>query len=609
MRVRRLTIHRFRGIEDLTICPTARNVLVGPNNAGKSTVLEALDLALHPGLGRPRAAPTEVDYYDRDPAPGFEIEVVVGDLTDAFLAESAEALEGWRDEDQDVVAEVDGDGIEPCIRLRVLGLPDLEVVHEHAKPELAGVRFGQRLRARLGWVFDGRLREPSRQLAFYQGGVLDRLFADADLDPALTLLRDALGKGAEGLNAETAVVGVLDALRDELAPLGLEPGGAPELEAGAVSNRELLQALRLAMPGPATRAIPLARAGRGTQRLVLLATLLMLARRDTARPVIGGFEEPEEAVEPLRQLQAGRMIRELADNGGQVFVSTHSPDIIRAFDSDDLVVMERTGTVRARRLSLTSAGKHGYERRLDWPLIRGLFLQYPIVVEGVSDRVVFTVFWDALAESGKVSRAEQRGLECISAEGNSNIPMALMVLSEMGRLPVAVVERDQPREADRILASGHARALIVYPDDPAANNLERLLAMSTPLDALAGAMTAVADDRGDDWGAQRADLVERALAAGLTTDERDAIAGTSSLRDAFAVGGEAETRRLVALCIGAKEPPCPFEIKGGRNARVLAESIVAMSGVPSPFARALGALGAWIAAGSPDSSRIDITVT
>jgi putative ATP-dependent endonuclease of the OLD family len=609
MRVRMLTIRRFRGIEELTFFPTSRNVLVGPNNAGKSTVLEALDLALHPGVGRPRAVPTEVDYYDRDPGPGFEIEVVVGDLSDTFLAESAEALEGWRVEHRDVVPELDGVGIEPCIRLRVRGLPDLDVVHEHAKPELAGARFGPRLRTKLGWVFDGRQRDPSRQLAFYQGGVLDRLFADADLDPALTLLREALGKGAESLNADPAVAGVLEVLQDELSPLGLEPGGAPDLEAGAVSNRELLQALRLAMPGPATQAIPLARAGRGTQRLVLLAVLLMLARRDVGRPVIGGFEEPEEAVEPLRQVQAGRMIRELADSGGQVFVSTHSPDVIRSFDSDDLIVMERTPTVRARRLNLTSAGRHGYERRLDWPLIRGLFLGHPVVVEGVSDRVVFTTFWDALADATRVPRAERVGLECISAEGNSNIPMALLVLKEMGKVPVALVERDQPTEADRILTCGHARALLVYPEDEAANNLERLLAASTPLDTLAVAMDAVASDRGDDWGAQRADLVARALAAGLTTTERDTVAGTTSLREALAIANEAETRRLVALCLAAREPPCPFEIKGGRNARVLAESIASVSGVPDPFARALEALGTWIAAGSTGDTRIDIALS
>lgn len=608
MRVRKLVIRRFRGIEELEFEPAARNVLVGPNNVGKSTILEALDLALHAGAGRPRPAPTELDYFDRDPSGGFEIEVVVAELNTELLADAAEGLEGWHRERREVVPDTDGDDIEACIRFRVRGTSDLDVLHEFAKPELAGARFGPRLRSRLGWFFDGQARDPSRQLAFYQGGVLDRLFADADLDPALALLREAFAKGAEDLNADAAVAAVLDQLHAELDPLALQPGGAPDLEAGSVSNRELLQALRLAMPGPGTAAIPLARAGRGTQRLVLLAALLLLAKRDASRPVIGGFEEPEEAVEPLRQVQAARMIRGLADQGGQVFVSTHSPDVVRAFDSDDIVIVERPPNVTARRLNLTGAGRHGYERRLDWPLLRGLFLRYPVVVEGVSDRAVFTVFWEALAASSRVPAAERFGLEALSAEGITEMPMALRILSEMGKMPVAWVELDQRSQADKVLISDHPQALLVYPDIETANNLERLLAHVTPLGTLARAMEAVAVDRGDDWAAQHADLVARSHGVVAAEGDREAIKDAANLDDALAAAPEEEIRRLIAVCLAAKSLPAPFEIKGGRNARILAETIVTTSGVPGPIAAAVEALGAWIQAGATAKVRIDISL-
>src|SRR4051812_10850458 len=95
MQIRRLTITRFRGIEQTVIHPGQRTVLLGPNNAAKSTILEALDLVLHPGLGRPRSAPDELDYYGRDPSKGFEVEVVLGALETSFLAEVRDHLEGW----------------------------------------------------------------------------------------------------------------------------------------------------------------------------------------------------------------------------------------------------------------------------------------------------------------------------------------------------------------------------------------------------------------------------------------------------------------------------------------------------------------------------------
>jgi len=95
-------IDRYRALDHLGFNPGSCTVILGPNNAGKSTVLETLDLLLHPGFGRPRPAPTEVDYFRRDPNPGFQIEAVIGDLHGDFLAEVRNHLEGWREADSHV---------------------------------------------------------------------------------------------------------------------------------------------------------------------------------------------------------------------------------------------------------------------------------------------------------------------------------------------------------------------------------------------------------------------------------------------------------------------------------------------------------------------------
>jgi len=265
MQLRQVTIERFRAIEALTLTPGPRNVLLGPQNAGKSTVLEALDLLLHHGIGRPRPAPTEIDYFGRDPAEGFAIEAVVGALDEPMLAETNRFLEGWHVESRELVGEPEGEGIEPVFRVRVRGTPDFELLHEFAKPEAEGARFGRPLRSILGWVFDGRQRDPARQLAFYQGGMLDRLFAPDALDPAVDELRTALEAGATAVNDDEAVADVLGGLADDLRRLGLVGDGErPEFELGAVSQRELLQSLRLALPAQGVQ-IPLFRQGRGAQ--------------------------------------------------------------------------------------------------------------------------------------------------------------------------------------------------------------------------------------------------------------------------------------------------------------------------------------------------------
>lgn len=46
-----LNIKRFRGIRDLKIASLDRvNLIVGDNNCGKTSVLEALQLSGHPGI-------------------------------------------------------------------------------------------------------------------------------------------------------------------------------------------------------------------------------------------------------------------------------------------------------------------------------------------------------------------------------------------------------------------------------------------------------------------------------------------------------------------------------------------------------------------------------
>ena len=340
MRIRQVTIERFRGVQHLTFCPGPRTVILGPNNAGKSTVLEALDLLLHHGLGRPRPAPVETDYFGREPSAGFHIEAVIGELAAPFVAEVREYLEGWHVKDRRITAEPEGEGLEPVVRVHVTGTPDYELLHEFSKPEVTGTRFVPRLRSQIGWVFDGRARDPSRQLAFYQGGLLERLFSDIDLDPPTATLRAALESGALAVNTDQGIEAVLRGLATDLQRLGLlQPDEQPQFEVGGVSRRELLQALRLGLPSTEGIRIPLNAQGRGAQRLVLVAVLLRLARALEGVTPVGGFEEPEEALEPLRQSQLSRMLSGIVAAGGQIFVVTHSPEIVRAFTVEDVLLL------------------------------------------------------------------------------------------------------------------------------------------------------------------------------------------------------------------------------------------------------------------------------
>lgn len=126
------------------------------------------------------------------------------------------------------------------------------------------------------------------------------------------------GRGAADFGGQAAVLAVLGQIGVDVDSLELgDAPGLPGFELGGVSERELLQTLRLALPVLPKVLIPLRRQGRGVQRLVLVASLLRLAAQDQHSGPIAAFEEPEEALEPLRQAQMAAMIRDVADRGGQ----------------------------------------------------------------------------------------------------------------------------------------------------------------------------------------------------------------------------------------------------------------------------------------------------
>ena len=83
-----MQIQNFRGVKSGELFPPKYAVLVGDNNCGKSTVLEAIDLCLGPERLARRPVVDEHDFYagkyiDAEKKPvEIKIEVVVADLSD-----------------------------------------------------------------------------------------------------------------------------------------------------------------------------------------------------------------------------------------------------------------------------------------------------------------------------------------------------------------------------------------------------------------------------------------------------------------------------------------------------------------------------------------------
>jgi putative ATP-dependent endonuclease of OLD family len=197
--IRFLRIERFRGIEKLEWRPApGLNVIIGPGDSCKSTILEAIGALFSPA---PNMNISEFDYFRRDIDKGFEIEaaLAVGDGSilnnDRF---PLPPLRGWRD--GQLTDLPDEGGAEAVMVCRLTGTADQEAIYEViGADDETRVPLSRALRQRIGLMRLGITDRWDRDLRLVQGGALDRYMEGQHLRQSIlqailnTPIHDRLG--------------------------------------------------------------------------------------------------------------------------------------------------------------------------------------------------------------------------------------------------------------------------------------------------------------------------------------------------------------------------------------------------------------------------------
>ena len=211
-RIRLLEIAGFRGVQSLRWEPSpGLNCLIGSGDAGKSTILDAIDLCIG---ARRNAQFSDADFNGVDSSVPIEIRVTMGELPDALRSMEANGpfLRGW-DEASGTLEDEPGADMETVLTMMLTVAADLEpawsLVSDRAAAQgatrsmawadrvrLAPMRIGGSARANLGWR---------------RGSVLDRLSeeradATAALVKAAREAREAFGSGAQEQLAGTLAI-------------------------------------------------------------------------------------------------------------------------------------------------------------------------------------------------------------------------------------------------------------------------------------------------------------------------------------------------------------------------------------------------------------------
>lgn len=360
MRVANLKIENFRGVRSGFVRFGKHPVLIGDNNTGKTTLIEALTLLL--GRDRLIRELTEHDFYGSNPQPADRIKLVVT-ITD-FPNNDPEESSHWFREGRAVVKWLDeatgfahprrdNQNWKLCCQIAVqarfdhesLAVEMLRYFHDHDNPVDP---FAEDTPA----FVPGKLIQ---EISFYlvrASRTWDKVFSWGNELFKRTVL-------AAAAQPATALLAERDRLRNPIQPIDLDPGIQPLIQN---LNRELALSfpnapqVQLRLTGTDSRAVMEAvsahfgtadgisvPAGKQGSGLISMQGLLLLIELGRARALAGGeflmaLEEPEVHLPPAAQQ---RLVQRVQSLSTQTFVTTHSPLVASMADPTAVLILRK----------------------------------------------------------------------------------------------------------------------------------------------------------------------------------------------------------------------------------------------------------------------------
>lgn len=544
MLLHKLVIDRYRGIEHLQWHPrSGLNCLIGPGDAGKTTVLAAIGLLLD---GRPPGAASEFDFHRRRTQEGFEITGVLAGVRDAAASLRVPVLQGWKD--GQLLGLPDEGDAEAVLVMRVSGNADLEIVHELIPPSGDPIRCPPSFRQALPVSRIGGAGGGLAEFRLGRGGLLERHLGAIDVRAQIARV---LADASASLTFPGDVEESLKALGARFAGAGLPSEVLLGIQAPPGSTLAQAIALMAGQPGqPAGEAVPFAFAGRGTRQLAMYVLTVALAK---ASPIVT-LDEPEAGLEPYRQRTLIRNLRELVSGRGQAFLTTHSPAVVRVMQAGELWFL-RGGTNPA---PLDGEGIESLIRTAPDSLLSRL----PVICEGPTEVGFLEAALNALLQESTKPTLDALGVRLVDGRGQPTLFSPARSLTDAA-IPFGLfVDNEQRHVGQREWAA--AEELCAFGTWRGVRNIEEAVASWLPFKSLGQLVQlgATLNDKSMDDCLQA--IGERIGRPGRT--------GLEELRTAF---GEKPVRAAIALAADQ----CSW-FKTVEKGRTLAGALIQW-GVPS----------------------------
>lgn len=477
MKLRRITIKHFRGIDNLDWrLGESFACLVGPGDSTKTAILDAIGFVLS---SRYNLSFTDADFHNCDTLKPIIIDAAVVDLPDALVEESAHGKNqsGIREDGSYEHDPLDEDGVEACLIVRLTVDETLEPVWEVVRPgEESGFRITAAERARLGFFRIGDSADS--HLRWSRGSALTGLTASkTEATYAVVDAQRRARAAVAGLNgtplhqaaeiAQEIAVRLGSAAFSDLRP-GLDPGMTASTASLVLHDGN----------------VPLTYFGLGSRRLTSLA----IQQNATAERSIIAIDEIEHGLDPHRLLHLVRHLRSRTGSGDlQVLVTTHSPTVIETLATDELfVVRSVAGTTSVTPVPPELSGS-------DLDTTQGLIRSRPstllarrvIVGEGATETGLLRHLlgvWDQERKDPDVLTAVTAGVTVTNGGGDSQAPARAAALARLGYPTLLLLDGDVTSNAAAVQTAKDAGVEVVQ--WPAGDALEDVIVDALPTDAL-----------------------------------------------------------------------------------------------------------------------------
>lgn len=417
MRLVEVKIENFRGIHSLHLPLDGLTVLIGENNVGKSTVLEAIRLVMTRGFGVRRGGQfTEYDFHLKDaaatPQTAEPISITLhfaeeqeGEWPDAVVQQMSEVIQ------LDMTAGLNHIWLQAKgafqpesasfeTKWAFLNSGGAELVLKNATPLNLISRF-------VPLFFLSALRDASQEFGqrgqFWSGFLKSIQLPDDQREKIEEMLREV---NTSVIGANAGLTEVTNKLADAGQLVPLDSAEPVVLEAIPTRVFDMVGKIQVHLKSCYGAKLPLHRHGEGTQSLSVLmlfqafvAANLAEAYAPESTPVLA-LEEPEAHLHPSAIRSLGSFLETMT---GQILVSSHSGDLVSRVPVMALRrLYKHNGETKIGRVESGAFTDHELQAiNYNIRLTRGhyLFSRCWLLVEGESDFHLMPLLFELMGYS------------------------------------------------------------------------------------------------------------------------------------------------------------------------------------------------------------------